>query len=157
MIPYQNVRLRIEIEKQTKFLDEPKFDGNNVQLNVDQQSYGKQSIPNDSDNVIKSCGNEIKKAREILEQRECIVKGSSKKSKQQNTTSRNDTPRGVMRQQTQSARGMDTRTRSQSQTHKISLGNFNSTRQSLTRFAGPLHCRITEIIKPNDPRADCPK
>ena len=43
-------------------------------MNVDQKSYGEQSITDDSDNVIKSCDQEITKAREILEQKENMMK-----------------------------------------------------------------------------------
>ena len=39
----------------------------------------------------------------------------------QTTTSRNDVLRRVTRQKTQSVRGIDTRTRGQSQTHMISI------------------------------------
>ena len=49
---------------------------------------------------------------------------------------------------------MATRTRSLSQTHMISRRYLHDTRQSLTRFAGPPKCRLTEIIKLNDPRAN---
>ena len=37
--------------KTDKDPDEHDFDGSNVQLNVEQQSYGEQSITDDSDNV----------------------------------------------------------------------------------------------------------
>ena len=40
--------------------DDPEFDGENMQLNIDQQSYGEQSINDDSDNVTKNCAQEIK-------------------------------------------------------------------------------------------------
>ena len=52
---------------------------------------------------------------------------------------------------------MATRTSSQSQTRMISLGYHNDTSQSLTLFAGPPRCHLTEIIKPNDPKANRPK
>ena len=119
-------------DKTDKDLDEPEFDSDSVQLNADQQSYGEQSITDVSDNV-------------------------NTESKQQSTISPNDTPRRVTLKQTQSARGMATRTRSQSQTHMISLGYLNDTRQSLTRFAESPQCRLIEIFKPNDPRANCSK
>ena len=35
--------------------DEPEFNGDTVQLNVDQQSYGEQSITDDNENVTKNC------------------------------------------------------------------------------------------------------
>ena len=81
----------------------------------------------------------------------------SYKETDQSTTSRNDTPRRVARQQTQSARGMDRRVRNQFQTHMISLGYLNDTYQSLTRFVGPQKSWLIEIMEPNDPRANCPK
>ena len=96
--------------------DEPEYDGDNVQMNVDQQSYGEQSITDDSDNVNKDCDQEITKAREILEQTDGMMKESSDEP-DQITTSQNVISRRVTRQHTQSARGMATRTRSQSQTH----------------------------------------
>ena len=86
-----------------------------------------------------------------------MIKESAKDSEQQSTTSHSDTPRRVTRQQMKSARGMATRTRNQSQTHMVFLGYFDDTSQSLTRFAGPPKCRLTEIIKPIDPRANCPR
>ena len=52
---------------------------------------------------------------------------------------------------------MATRTRSQSQTHMISLGYLSDTRHSPIRFTAPFQCWFTEIIKPNDPRENCPK
>ena len=55
MIPLENVRSKIDIIKRRKELDKPEFDGDNVQLNVDLQSYREQSITDDSDNVIKNC------------------------------------------------------------------------------------------------------
>ena len=117
--------------------DEPyeqEYDDDNVKMNVHQQLYGEQSITDDSDNVNKVYDQEITKAREILEQTDSMVKESSNEP-DQSTTSRNDIPRRVTRQQTQSARGMATRTRSQSQTHMISLGYLNETSQSLNLFA----------------------
>ena len=84
------------------------------------------------------------------------MKESSNKS-DQSKTNRNDVLRQTSRQQTQSALSMVTITGSQSQTHMISLGYLNYTIQSLTLFAGPPQCHLTEIIKPNDPRANCPK
>ena len=58
-------------------------------------------------------------------------------------------------EQTQSARGMATRTRRQSQTPKIDLGYLNYTRYFLVRFTGASQCWFTEIIQPNDPRKSC--
>ena len=45
--------------------DEPEYDRHNVQMNVDQQPYGEQSIADDSDKVNNDCDQEITKAREI--------------------------------------------------------------------------------------------
>ena len=45
----------------------PKFDDDHVQSSADQQSYGEQSITDDSENVTKNHDQEITKAREILE------------------------------------------------------------------------------------------
>ena len=47
--------------KTDKDPDEPEFDSENVKLNVDQQSYGEQSITDDSDNVTKNCDQETTK------------------------------------------------------------------------------------------------
>ena len=71
--------------------DEPEYDGDNVQMNVEQQSYGEQSITDDRDNVNKDCDQEITKAREILEQKDGMMKGSSNEP-DQSTTSQNDIP-----------------------------------------------------------------
>ena len=35
--------------------DEPEHDWENIQMNVEQQSYGEQSITDDSDNANKDC------------------------------------------------------------------------------------------------------
>ena len=142
--------------KTCKEPDEPVFDGDNEQINVDQQSYGKQSITDDSDNVTKNCDQEITQVREILEQTESMMKEDSNEY-DQCKTSPNDISRRVTRQQTQSARRMATRTRSQSQIYMISIAYLNQTSQSLTLFTGSPQCRLTEIIKPSDPRANCTK
>ena len=39
----------------------------------------------------------------------------------------------------------------------ICFGYSNDNRKSLTRFAGQKRYRLTEIIKQNDPTANCPK
>ena len=46
--------------------DEPEYDWAYVQMNVNQQSYGEQSITDDSDNVNKDFDQEITKGHEIL-------------------------------------------------------------------------------------------
>ena len=84
------------------------------------------------------------------------MKESSKES-DQIKTSRNSTPRRVTHRQTQIVRGLATRTRSQSQTHMISLGYLNDISQSFTQFTGPTQCWLSGIIKQNDPKANCPK
>ena len=61
MIPSHNVRSRTDMTKTDKGSDEPEFDGDNVQLNVDQQSYGEQSITDNRENVTKNCDREITK------------------------------------------------------------------------------------------------
>ena len=86
--------------------DKPEFDGDNIQLNIEQQSYGEQLITDDSDNVINK-----PKAREILEETESMMRESFNEP-DQSTNSRNDVLRRVKRQQTQSPRGMATKTRS---------------------------------------------
>ena len=43
-------------------------------MNVYQQSYGEQSITDDIDNANKDCDQEITKARQILEQKEGMIK-----------------------------------------------------------------------------------
>ena len=53
-------------DKTTKKPDEPELDGDNVQLNVDQQSYGEQSITNETENVTKNCDQRIKKSTRNL-------------------------------------------------------------------------------------------
>ena len=141
-------------EKTYKKPDEPGFDSDKIQLNIDQRSYGEQSITNDSDNVNKDWDQEITMASEFLEQTGSMMKESSNEP-DQSTTSRNDIPRRVKRQQTQSTRGMATGTRSQSQTHMISHRYLNNRIQSLTLLAGTLRCYFTEIIKSNDPRENC--
>ena len=52
-------------DKMEKLPNEPELDGDNAQLNVDQQSYGEQSITDNSNNVTKNCDQEIIKPREI--------------------------------------------------------------------------------------------
>ena len=116
--------------------DEPEYDGYNVQMNIDQQSYGEQSITDDSDNVNKDCDQEITRAREILEQTDSMMKESFNEP-DQSTNSQNEISRRVTRQITQNTRDMAIRTRSQSQTHMISLGCLNDTSQALTLFAEP--------------------
>ena len=61
-------------EKMNKKPDEPEFDGDNVQMNVDEQSYGEQSIADDNDNVNKDCDQEITKTRDFLEQTDNMIK-----------------------------------------------------------------------------------
>ena len=72
----------------------------------------------------------------------------------QSTISQNDIPLRVTRQQTQSALGMAAITRSLFQTNMISLGFLNDTSCSLILFEGLLQCHLSEIIKPNDPKAN---
>ena len=45
--------------------DEPEYDGDIVQLNVEQELYGEQSITDDSDDVMKNRDQEITKSHEI--------------------------------------------------------------------------------------------
>ena len=90
-------------------LEEPEHDGDNVQLNVDQQSYGEKSVTDDSDNVIKNSEQEITKVPEILEQTESIMKETSKESDRQSRINHNNTRRRVTCQQTKIARGMATK------------------------------------------------
>ena len=44
-------------------INSPLHDGNNVQQNVDSQSYGEQSVTDDSDNVQHDRNKEISKAK----------------------------------------------------------------------------------------------
>ena len=55
MLDYSIIERKIEDrnDKTDKDPYESEFDGDNVQLNVDQQSYGELSINDDSDNVAK--------------------------------------------------------------------------------------------------------
>ena len=85
-----------------------------------------------------------------------MIKEHSNKPEQR-TRSQNAIPRRVTRQQTQSARDMATRTRSQSQMNTISLGYLNDTSQSLVLFARSSQCHLIEITKPSDPKTNCPK
>ena len=62
--------------------DEPEFDDDNVQLNVNQHSYGERSITDDSDNVTNNFDQEITKPRKILEQTESMMREFSKESEQ---------------------------------------------------------------------------
>ena len=39
----------------------------------------------------------------------------------------------------------------------IPLGYLNDISKSFTRFTGPPRCQVVEIIKPNNPRENCPK
>ena len=66
MIPSQNEKIEDLHAKTDKDPDESEFYCDSVQLNVDQKSYGEQSITDDSDNVTYNCDQEITKAREIL-------------------------------------------------------------------------------------------
>ena len=116
--------------------DESEYDADNVKINVDQHSYGEQSITDDSDNVSKDCEQEITKAREILEQSNSTMKESYNEP-DQSATSQSDMPQREARQQIQSSREMVARTISQSQSHMISFGCLNDTSQSLTMLAGP--------------------
>ena len=58
--------------------DEPEFDDDSAQLNLDQQSNGEKSITDDSNNVTKSLDQEITKEQESLEHTKRIMKESSK-------------------------------------------------------------------------------
>ena len=71
--------------------DEPEYDGNILQMNVDQQSYGEKSITDESDNINKDCDQEITKSREILEQTDSMMKESYNEP-DQSTTSQNIIP-----------------------------------------------------------------
>ena len=75
----------------------------------------------------------------------------------QGTTGCTNVLRRVIRQQTQSAQGMAIRARKKSQRHMISLGYLNHTSQSLTLFAEPLQCHLSEIFERNNTRVNCPK
>ena len=118
----------------------PEYDGDSVQMNVDSQLYTEKSITEDSENVTR-IETKNHKEREILEQTDSLMKNSSNEPDQR-TNSQNDISRRVMRQQTQGARSVATRTRNQSQTHAISLGYPSVTSQSVTLFAGPSKCRF---------------
>ena len=116
-----------EHDKIDKDVDESEFGGDSLQLNVGQQSFGEQSITDDSHNVTNNCDQEVSKAREILEETENMMKENSKKS-DQSTTSLNETPRQVGHQQKKSALCMAERTKSHAQTNMISLGYLNHIR-----------------------------
>ena len=61
MLDYSITERKIEDrrDRTNREPDEPEFDGENVELNVNQQSYGEQSITNDSYDVTKNCEQEI--------------------------------------------------------------------------------------------------
>ena len=65
------------LDKIHKEPDEPELDSDRVQLKIDQSSYGEQSITDDSGSVNKNCDDEVTKIREILEQKERMVKERS--------------------------------------------------------------------------------
>ena len=78
-----------------------------MQLNVDQQSYGEQSITDARDNVTKNCEQYTTKTQKIIERTKSMMKESSEEfKKKQNTTCRNDTLRRLACQDSQNARGM---------------------------------------------------
>ena len=89
-------------DKTEKDSDEPELDGDNVQLSIDQQPYGQQSITSDSYSMTMDCDLEITKGREILKQTDSMMKESSKEY-DRSSTSRNYIPRRVARQLRQSA------------------------------------------------------
>ena len=70
--------------------------------------------------MTKNCGQEITKAREILKKQR-LMKESVKEPERQSTTRLNNTLRQDTRQQTQSSRGVPTRTKRQFQAHMISV------------------------------------
>ena len=73
--------------------DEPEFDCDDVQLDVDQQWYGEHSIIDDSSNMAKICDREIKNVGKT----ENMIKENSKKSEWQSTTIRDSTPYSITR------------------------------------------------------------
>ena len=68
MIPSQNVGSKTDVTIQTD-PDEPEFDGDYIQLNVDQQSYGEQPITNVSDNVATNCEEESQRHEKSYKKR----------------------------------------------------------------------------------------
>ena len=76
---------------------DPEYDGDHEQMNVDQQSYGEQSITDASYNVNKDCDQEITKTREILKQTDNTMKESSIEL-DHSIARQNDIPRRVARQ-----------------------------------------------------------
>ena len=95
--------------------------GNNVQLNVDQQSYGENPITDDINNVTKNCDQDITKTRNILEQTENMMKDNCKKSERQITIRCNDASQFIPSQLMRSPPGMSTKSRNQCQTYLIFL------------------------------------
>ena len=79
-IPSKDVKSRTAKWKKDNNPDEPETDSGNVQLNIEQQSYGEQSITEGSDNLMKNRDQEIIKGRETLEQTESMMEESSKES-----------------------------------------------------------------------------
>ena len=68
----------------------PEYDGDNVQLNVDQQLHGKKSITYDSNNMTTTRGQEIIKAQKIVERTESMMRRCSTESDWKSTTGGND-------------------------------------------------------------------
>ena len=85
------------------------------------------------------------------------MKESSKKSDKQSSTWAITLPDEYPVNRRKVLDAAATRTRSQYQTHMISLRYLKDIRYSLTRFYGPTQCWLTKIIKPNIPRENHPK
>ena len=61
-------------EKMDKDPDETVYDGYDVEVNIEEPSYGEQSITDDRNNVMRTHHQEFTKLREILEQTESMMK-----------------------------------------------------------------------------------
>ena len=79
-----------KMNKESDVPEEPEYNGDSVQINVDQQSYGEQSSTDDIDNVNKDCDQGIAKVRLIVEQTHSMIKSYNEPD--QSTASQNDIP-----------------------------------------------------------------
>ena len=112
----------------------------NVQLNLDSQSYGQESVTEYCDNIQREHDKEIAKAREILRQTNIVVDNKSPGQRQDDAASTNNPSPRIARQQSRNARGVATSARSQSPTYVISKRYLEYTLRHLRKHLGPSHC-----------------
>ena len=88
----------------------PTYDEKKIQLNVNSQPYGEQSISADSDNVQKIREKEVAKATEIFKQTDEIINHKPSNPRRDDTIGTNFPLRRDTRQQSHTARCLATRT-----------------------------------------------